>query len=158
MKKMILFAGMIALLAGCMQAPESKEQEGPLAFSSADSGVRDGLFIHLSHAYDDVNRASMALSLAVKLADTVDVLVFCDLEAVKLLTKTAEHPAMSTDHYMCPKDALTELRRMKVPIIACPMCMKAANIKPEDLVEGVTVATRDKFFSFTQGRIVTLDY
>jgi predicted peroxiredoxin len=158
MKKMILLAGLIALLAGCNSTPGKKDTGQALAFAAADAGVRDGMFIHLSHGYDDVNRASMALSLAVKLADTVDVLVFCDLEAVKLLTKTAEHPAMSADHYMCPKDALDELRRMNVTIMACPMCMKAAGIKAEDLISGVIVAKREKFFNFTQGRIVTLDY
>lgn len=158
MKKIVLFAGLIALLAGCNNATDKKDSGEPLSFVSSDSSLRDGLFIHLSHGYEDVNRASMALSLAVKVADTVDVIVFCDLEAVKLLTKTAEHPAMSADHYMCPKDALDELRKMHVTIMACPMCMKAAGIKAEDLIDGVIVAKRDKFFNFTGGRILTLDY
>lgn len=158
MKKLILLASLMALLVSCNQPPKEKGAPGPIAFENADTTVRDGLFIHLSHGYDDVNRSSMALSLAVKMADSVDVLVFCDLEAVKLLTKTAEHPAMAADHYMCPKDALDELRRLNVRIMACPMCMKAAGIKAEDLVDGVIVARRDLFFGFTKGRIVTLDY
>ena len=158
MKKIILFAGLLALVVSCNQPKQNTGTSAPMAFENADSAMKDGLFIHLSHGYDDVDRASMALSLAVKMADSVDVIVFCDLEAVTLLTKDAKHPAMTTDHYMCPKDALDELRKMGVTIRGCPMCMKNKNIKPEDLANGVTVAARDKFFSFTKGRILTLDY
>ncbi|MCK7539499.1 MAG: hypothetical protein MZV63_55630 [Marinilabiliales bacterium] len=103
----------------------------PLSFVSSDSSFRDGLFIHLSHGYEDVNRASMALTLAVKVADTVDVMVFCDLEAVKLLTKTAEHPAMSADHYMYPKDALDELRKIRHHHGMPHVHAKTAGIKAE---------------------------
>ncbi len=36
--------------------------------------------------------------------------------------------------------------------------MKAAGYKQEDLRRGIILAQKDKFFNFTKGKIVTLDY
>jgi hypothetical protein len=36
--------------------------------------------------------------------------------------------------------------------------MKISNIKPEDLIDGIKVAEKEKFFNFTNGKIITLDY
>lgn len=155
MKRLFLLTMIVLALGACQQKTEItvKDQE---ASCCGDSTCRDGLFIHLSHGYDDHDRAAMGLSLAVKMSDSVDVIVFCDMEGVKLLTKTAEH--INSDHYMCPLDARDELIKKKVTIMACPMCMKRASIKEEDLVEGVIIADATKFFGFTKGRILTLDY
>jgi hypothetical protein len=40
----------------------------------------------------------------------------------------------------------------------CPTCLKIAGFKPEDLIDGVQVAQKDKFFTITKGSIITLDY
>jgi hypothetical protein len=37
-------------------------------------------------------------------------------------------------------------------------CLKAAGKTADDLAPGVQIADKDKFFSFTRGRILTLDY
>jgi hypothetical protein len=42
--------------------------------------------------------------------------------------------------------------------MACPGCLKAAGKSPEDLAPGIEVADKERFFSFTKGRIITLDY
>jgi hypothetical protein len=42
--------------------------------------------------------------------------------------------------------------------MACPGCLKAAGKTPADLAAGIQVANKDKFFSFTSGRVITLDY
>jgi hypothetical protein len=42
--------------------------------------------------------------------------------------------------------------------MACPTCLKAAGKTPEDLAEGISVADKDKFFNFTKGRILSIDY
>jgi hypothetical protein len=42
--------------------------------------------------------------------------------------------------------------------MACPGCLKNAGKTPEDLRPGITVADKDKFFNFTKGRILTLNY
>jgi hypothetical protein len=43
-------------------------------------------------------------------------------------------------------------------IYVCPICLKIAGFKPEDLIEGVQITQKDKFFSFTKGRILTMNY
>ena len=53
---------------------------------------------------------------------------------------------------------LDQLAAKKVIVMACPTCMKVAGYKAEDLRPGIIVAEKDKFFNFTKGRIVTLDY
>ena len=45
-----------------------------------------------------------------------------------------------------------------VILAACPGCLQAAGKTEADLQDGVTVANKTEFFSFTEGRILTLDY
>lgn len=45
-----------------------------------------------------------------------------------------------------------------IDIMACPGCLKAAGKSADDLMEGVMVADKEKFFNFTDGRILTIDY
>lgn len=45
-----------------------------------------------------------------------------------------------------------------VTLMACPGCLKAAGKSVGDLAPGVKVAEKEAFFSFTRGRILTLDY
>jgi hypothetical protein len=42
--------------------------------------------------------------------------------------------------------------------MACPGCLKAAGKSPADLAPGILVADKARFFSFTKGRILALDY
>jgi intracellular sulfur oxidation DsrE/DsrF family protein len=56
------------------------------------------------------------------------------------------------------KAQLAELQRRGVTLMACPGCLKAAGKTPADLIAGVQVADKSGFFSFTKGRILTLDY
>jgi len=53
---------------------------------------------------------------------------------------------------------IKELLDKNVGVYACPTCLKIAGFKPEDLMDGVQVAQKDKFFNFTKGRIIALDY
>jgi hypothetical protein len=43
-------------------------------------------------------------------------------------------------------------------IMACPGCLAAHGKKPEDLLAGVKIASKEGFFGFTKGRMLTLDY
>ena len=43
-------------------------------------------------------------------------------------------------------------------VMDSPTCLKIAGFKAEDLRPGIIIAQKDKFFNFTKGRIVTLDY
>jgi len=82
--------------------------------------------------------------------------VYCDIEAVKVLTSTAKNISMVG--FPSLHELLTRLNELNVPIVACPTCMKIARIAEQDLRPGVKVAQRDQFFLFTKGRILSLDY
>lgn len=61
-------------------------------------------------------------------------------------------------HFTPLHESLQRLLDMDVTIFACPGCMRAHGITPEELREGIQVAQKDKFFNFTQGNIVSLSY
>jgi hypothetical protein len=42
--------------------------------------------------------------------------------------------------------------------MACPGCLRVAGKTENDLMEGVKIADKNKFFNFTSGRILTIDY
>jgi len=117
---------------------------------------KDGVFIHLTAGPKDAHRVLMALQMANIMADSKDVLVYCDIHAIEVLLKEA--PDISYSHFPSSHKALKSLLDKKATILACPGCMKAADKEAEDLREGVKVASKDAFFNFTKGRILTLDY
>lgn len=117
---------------------------------------RDGVLIHISHGKDDPHRLLMALNMASLMADDHDVLVYFDIKAVDVVLKDAED--VSYSHFKPSSAQVSELKRRGVPLMACPGCLKAAGKSAGDLAAGVQLADKDKFFSFTKGRILTLDY
>jgi predicted peroxiredoxin len=117
---------------------------------------RDGVLIHITESYDDPHRLLMPLKMATIMANDKDVLIYMDIEAVKILVKGAldiTHPEFESAH-----NYIKQLSSMGVGIHACPTCLKVAGYKSEDLMEGIIIANKDKFFDFTKGRIITLDY
>ena len=119
--------------------------------------VRDGVFVHISHGADSPHRLLMALKLALTMAEgQKDVLVYCDIEAVKVLTKDAK--AITFEPFPSSHELLNRLKELNVTVLACPTCMKVAHVEASALRPGVQVAQRDLFFSFTKGRILSLDY
>ncbi len=117
---------------------------------------KDGIFLHISSGYENPQKISMALSLAVKMTETKDVAVFFDINGVKVLAKDAEDIQM--EHFFTVQNALDTLIKKNVLIMACPMCLAQAEINADNLKEGITIAEKEKFFSFTKGRILTLSY
>lgn len=122
-----------------------------------DNTVRDGVFVHITHGADNPHRLLMALKMAVTMAEGgKDVLVYCDIEAVKVLTKDAQ--SIKFEQFPSLNELLDRLQELKVAVLACPTCMKVAHIEANALRPGVRVAQKDLFFSFTKGRILSLDY
>jgi predicted peroxiredoxin len=117
---------------------------------------RDGVFVHVSHGKDDPHRLLMALSMANLMADDHDVAVYFDIKAVEVVLKDA--PDVSFAHFTPSGAQIADLKKKGVPLMACPGCLKAAGKSPADLAPGVLVADKARFFSFTKGRILTLDY
>jgi predicted peroxiredoxin len=153
----ILFSGVFFLLSSC-QLPSVKndEKSSDQTTHMCSDTIRDGVFIHITESYNDPHRVLMPLKMANMMAKDKDVLVYLDIHAVELVTKTSKD--MEFADFDPLKKLLQGLIDKKVGVYACPTCMKIANIKPEDLMEGIQVASKDRFFDFTKGRIITLDY
>ncbi len=160
MKRFLIILVAIATLAAC------KNQEGPKestdhAGMTTDSvasccSSKDGLLIHLSSGYDNPHKVLMALKMASMMAMDENVLVYVDIKGVDLLLKTSKD--LTYKDFPTLYELLDKLAEEKVTVMACPSCLKAAGYTPEELRPGVIVAEKDKFFNFTKGKIVTLDY
>lgn len=124
--------------------------------ATAQERPRDGVFIHISHGSEDVHRLLMGLTMATRMMDDKDVLVYMDIEAVRVLLKDA--PTVSHQVFEPSDVLLKKLLDAKVTVMVCPTCLKVAGKEPSDLLPGIQVARKDAFFSFTSGRILSLDY
>jgi predicted peroxiredoxin len=157
MKNFGLLILTLLLFTSCNQnnGKSSSTRNANTSVSSVDT-VRDGVFIHITESYNDPHRVLMPLKMGNMMAKDKDVLVYLDIHAVELVTKSSKD--MQFADFDPLKKLLQDLIDKKVGIYVCPTCMKIANIKPEALIEGVQLAQKDKFFNFTKGRIITLDY
>ena len=147
MKRLMALGATVLLLGSVMTG---------LADEPSGDAPRDGVFLHISHGKDDPHRLLMALNMANMMAEDHDVLVYFDIAAVNVVLKDAEEIALAP--FPSSKQSLDALRSRKVTLMACPTCLKVAGRSKEDLAEGVQIADKSTFFSFTTGRIVTLDY
>ena len=118
--------------------------------------LKDGVFVHISHGSDDLHRLLMGLQMAVKMSEDKDVLVYFDITGIQAVLK--DSPDYQYSHFPGSKTQINELLSKGVTLMACPGCLKAAGKTEDDLMEGIDLADKDKFFSFTNGRILTLDY
>jgi len=147
MTKMMVIAASVVIAAATIMVSASNQP---------DQTPRDGVFIHISHGKEDPHRLLMALSMATKMADEHDVLVYFDINGIKAVLKDAED--ISFEPFLSLKAALDTLRAKDAILMACPGCLKAAGKSHEDLVEGIQIADKTVFFTFTKGRILSLDY
>jgi predicted peroxiredoxin len=156
MKKLGLLIFLGVLFAACNQQPKPVMTSMQEEKHACCDTVRDGLFIHITESYNDPHRVLMPLKMAVMMAKDHDVLVYMDIHAVELAVKGAKD--LKFADFDSFQSYIKQLADMKVGVYACPTCLKIAGFKPDQLMEGVQVAQKDKFFSFTKGRIITLDY
>ena len=77
-------------------------------------------------------------------------------KGVEVLLKDA--PDLQHSHFPTSHVQIRQLLDRGVQICVCPGCLKAAGKTPDDVMEGVQIADKDRFFDFTQGRILSLDY
>ena len=116
----------------------------------------DGVFVHISHGSDDLHRLLMGLQMALKMAENKDVIIYFDISGIEAVLKDSED--FNYSHFPSSKTQLNQLLTKGITIMACPGCLKAAGKTEQDLMDGVEIADKEKFFSFTKGRILTLDY
>ena len=140
------------MLISCNQNQGKTEQTSVATVNS----VKDGIFIHITESYNDPHRVLMPLKMAVMMSADKDVLVYMDIHAVELLVKGAKD--MQFADFDSAQTYIKQLTDKGVGVYACPTCLKIAGFKPEDLMDGIQLAQKDKFFNFTKGRIITLDY
>ena len=117
---------------------------------------KDGVFIHISRGAEAAQRVLMALTLAEKMVEDKDVLLFFDIKGVEVPLKEAK--PIEFKAFESSQTLLARLIEKGASICVCPMCLKAADLKPESLLPGVRLAEKEAFFDFTQGRILSLDY
>jgi len=122
----------------------------------ADEPARDGVFIHITHGSDDPHRLLMGLNMAIMMADDHDVLVYFDIKAIGAVLKDSSDVTYS--HFPSSRTQIKALKEKGVILMACPGCLKAAGKSEQDLADGLRIADKRQFFSFTKGRILTLDY
>ena len=118
--------------------------------------TRDGVFIHITHGKDDPHRVLMALQMASLMSKDRDVLVYFDIKGVEVVLKDAKD--FTYAHFPSSKQQLSTLPKKGVTLMVCPGCLKAAGKIPNDLTAGIEIADKNRFFSFTKGRILTIDY
>jgi hypothetical protein len=123
-----------ALLTVAMLAPARSAAQ-------AASAPRDGIVVHITHGAEDPHRLLMGLQMAAGMVDTHDVLVYFDVKGVEAVLKDA------------PDVAYAQFPRLKEQL-----ANQAIGKSPQDLAPGVQASDRSKFFTFTRGRILTLDY
>lgn len=116
-----------------------------------------GVLVHITHGSDDAHRALMGLMMATKMAEEKDVALYLDIEAIELVVK-GNKPVTFDDHFPPSNEMIDKLLAEGVTIMACPGCMAVKGITEDMLIEGVIVANKNKFFNFTKGGILTLDY
>jgi predicted peroxiredoxin len=156
MKNFGLLILAIVLITACNQNTGKKDEKKTITVLTGTDAIKDGVFIHITESYNDPHRVLMPLKMAVMMAKDKNVLVYMDIHAVELLVKGAKD--LNFADFESTQTYIKQLADMNVGVYACPTCLKIAGFKPEDLIDGVQVAQKDKFFNFTKGRIITLDY
>lgn len=152
MKPLLIIAAAICIFASC-QAPD---QTPVLKETEAASATKDGILIHITEGYDDPHRVLMPLKMANMMASNKDVILYLDIDAVKLVLNDSED--LEYEGFDPLKKQLQSLIEKNIAIYACPTCLEVAGYSPEDLMEGVQQADKEKFFNFTEGNIVSLSY
>ncbi len=129
---------------------------GLAATNAPVSQPRDGVFIHVGHGTDDAHHVVMALQMAQIMQEQRDVLVYFDARGVDACLKNV--PDIRYLEFPTAQTQIRQLLAKKVTLMACPTCLKVARKSADDLIPGIQIADKDKFFTFTKGRILTLDY
>jgi Predicted peroxiredoxins len=158
MKKGLIFSLLLVFAAfGCtQQQPHEMSAMNMSDSTHAVTKVKDGIFIHISHSYDDPHRVVMALKMATMMSMDKDVLVYFDIKGIEVLLKNAKDITYPT--FPSAQESIKILLDKGITVFACPGCMKAAGKTADDLMPGIKVAEKETFFNFTKGRILTLDY
>jgi predicted peroxiredoxin len=139
----VIGAALTALLGGCASAPAGAAYEG--------------VFIHVSKGPEDAHEVLMALKMASLMRGAgKDVLVYFDIDGVGAVVKDA--PDVTHGGFESSRAQIGRLLEAGAVLCACPSCLEAAGKTRDDLMPGVEVASLERFFGFTCGGVLALDY
>lgn len=147
---LLLLAFVFASFLGCQTANEDARIEEPV------EPLTDGVFIHIKQGPDNPHEVLMALRMAEMMVETQDVLLYFDIDGVKVVLNDSED--ITFGNFPSSHTQIGKLVDMGVTIMACPGCLEVVGKSGDDLMQGVKLAERETFFNFTTGRILTLDY
>jgi predicted peroxiredoxin len=149
MKKLNLLLLSVLLIMSCNQKPKQTDiTPDHSAMAEMEASVRDGMFIHITESYSDPHQVLMPLKMALLMSADKDVIVYMDIHAVELLVKDSKD--ISFADFESAHSYIKQLTEKGVCVCACPTCLKIAGFKPENLMDGVQIAQKDKFFNFTK--------
>lgn len=153
MKKILFLFVALALFAGCDN--DNHDHDGD-HHKDCEKNItaKDGMFIHVSS--DDPHRVLMALKMAELISEDHDVLMYFDIKGVEVLLNTSED--LSYAQFPSSHAQIKKLLDSGIVIQACPGCLEAAGHTKDDLMEGIVLADKERFFNFSKGRILTMDY
>ena len=152
MKGISIVLGLALMAASCIRVNENPTPQ----FNMSHIASKDGLFVHVKKGADDAHEVLMALSMADKFSSDHDVLVYFDIDGIEMVTSNA--PNLVMEPFGSSDELFVKLIDAGVTIYACPGCMAVHGVNASELRSGVTVAKKEKFFDFTDGRILSIDY
>ncbi|MBN2447873.1 MAG: DsrE family protein [Phycisphaerae bacterium] len=148
--RVMRWAAVVVTLAAVVTAT------GCASTPTCSSGVRDGVFVHIKSGPEHAHSVLMGLRMAQLMSQDRDALVYFDVDGIKAVVKDA--PEMRMEPFGSAREMLDDLIARRVPVYACPGCLKALGKTPDQLMPGIKVAEKEGFFNFTRGRILTIDY
>ncbi len=136
----------------------SKTNEAVEAMKGSQKIVspKDGVFIHLSSGPEAPQKVLMAFSMAKLMSDDKEVMIYIDIKGVYTILKDAED--ITFKEFPSSLTLLGELKEKGVNVVVCPTCLKAADKTSDDILDWVSIATKDKFFDFCDGKILSFNY
>lgn len=158
MKKIFSLLLLAAFATSCINLDVDEKAAKAIENANQSKKIKPtGVLIHITHGSDDAHRALMGLTMASKMAEDKDVALYLDIKGIELVLKDAD-PVSFEDHFPPSDEMIRKLLKQGVAIMACPGCMAVMDVTDEMLIEGVMIAEKEKFFEFTKGCILTLDY
>lgn len=161
MKHTVIAFFIITALASCVNEPGTEQPTSEVVELMKETTQniihsKSGMLIHLSSGPENPHKVLMALKMSKIMSTQKEVLIYLDINGVK--TVFNDSPDISFKQFTSSHAILKELIESKVKIVACPSCIEAAEKTANDLIDGVDIATSDIFFTFCDGKVITLDY
>jgi len=95
----------------------------------------------ITHSDDDQDRANGAVGMAVSLiSEGAELALFFVFEGAKMARKGVAE-TITGEHMTPVRELFPMLLEAELPMYVCGACVKKYNIPPDELIEGVKIAT-----------------